>query len=155
MKVPPKLTVSIVLYKTPPEDIKRCIASLSHYKGTLYLYIVDNSPTDSLRSQCPFSLQHEYIHLPTNPGFGAAHNVAIRKGQALRSSYHLVINADVRFDGDVLSPMIQHMDMHQEVGHMMPKVLNPDGTLQRLCKLVPTPSDLILRRFYSQDQGKK
>lgn len=29
----------------------------------------------------------------------------------------------------------------------MPKILNPDGSVQRLCKLVPSPSDLLLRRF--------
>ena len=29
----------------------------------------------------------------------------------------------------------------------MPRINYPDGTLQRLCKLLPTPVDLILRRF--------
>lgn len=144
----PYLTVSIVLFRTPVEDLQRCFLSLRNFKGRIYLYLIDNSPSDSLRSECPPNLSYEYIHLPSNPGFGAAHNVAIRKSQLLGKSYHLVLNADVSFDADVLSPMLAYMDVNARVGQMMPKILNPDGSIQRLCKLVPTPIDLFLRRFY-------
>lgn len=145
----PDLTASIVLYRTPVDDLRKCLAALAKFTGKLYLYLVDNSPTDALRGAAPTNIPHEYIHLPANPGFGTAHNVAIRKAQALGSPYHLVINADVYFDTDVLSPMLGYMEQHPQVGQMMPKVLNPDGSLQRLCKLVPTPYDLFLRRFSS------
>lgn len=145
-----KLTVSIVLYKTPIDDLRQCIASLRRYSGELHLFLVDNSPDDSLRIETPIDFPLEYIHLPSNPGFGAAHNVAIRKAQTIGSHYHLVLNADVSFDEDVLTPMLDYMDANSEVGQMMPKVLNADGSVQRLCKLVPTPSDLILRRFSKQ-----
>jgi len=33
------------------------------------------------------------------------------------------------------------------VVYMLPKVLYPDGQIQYLCKLLPTPADLIFRRF--------
>lgn len=144
----PDLTVSIVLFRTPVKDLQRCFHSLENFKGRIYLYLIDNSPNDSLRNECQANLSHEYIHLPSNPGFGTAHNVAIRKAQLLGSAYHLVLNADVAFDGDVLSPMLAYMDENARVGQMMPKILNRDGSIQRLCKLVPTPIDLFLRRFY-------
>jgi GT2 family glycosyltransferase len=143
----PDLTVSIVLYNTSAADLRRCIASLSHFSGYLYLYLVDNSPSNALNGECPDTLPHEYIHLPGNPGFGAAHNVAIRRAQGLGSSYHLVLNADIAFEYDILSPMLVYMEKNSRIGHMMPKVLYPDGSVQRLCKLVPTPSDLFMRRF--------
>jgi GT2 family glycosyltransferase len=141
------LTVSIVLYQTPVDDLRQCISALQLFPGRLHLYLVDNSPTDILRGECPSDLSHEYIHIPSNPGFGAAHNVAIRKSQAFGGCYHLVLNADVSFDQDVLTPMLAYMKAHPEVGQMMPKVLNYDGSVQHLCKLVPTPFDLLLRRF--------
>lgn len=144
----PILTVSIVLYRTPLEHLRQCTAALTCFTGSLHLYLVDNSPTDALRNECSSEISHEYIHLPTNPGFGAAHNLAIRKSQALGCPYHLVLNADVSFDTDVLSPMISYMDNHPQIGQMMPKIRNPDGSVQRLCKLVPSPSDLLLRRFF-------
>ena len=141
------ITVSIVLYKTSVEDLRRCFVSLSRFSGNLHLYLIDNSPTDFLRTACPENMSFEYFHLPTNPGYGTAHNIAMRKAQALECAYHLVLNADVEFDTDVLTPMLSYMDQHVKVGQMMPKVLNSDGTLQYLCKLVPSPSDLLWRRF--------
>ena len=43
------ISVSIVLFKTPISDIKKCFNSLSTYKGNLKLHLVDNSPTDALK----------------------------------------------------------------------------------------------------------
>jgi GT2 family glycosyltransferase len=143
----PDLTVSIVLYRTPLEHIQQCLSSLENYTGLLHVFVLDNSPTDELRGRYSTTLPTRYIHLPLNPGFGRAHNVAIREGQALSCPYHLVINADVSFNTDVLSPMLAYLDQHDNVGHMMPLVLNPDGSPQRLCKLVPSPADLLFRRF--------
>ena len=43
--------------------------------------------------------------------------------------------------------MERFMDSHPEVGSLMPKVVYPDGSLQYLCKLLPTPLDVFGRRF--------
>lgn len=144
------LTVSIVLYKTSTEHIRQILASLAKTTTKIQLYVIDNSPTNELLNSLSTNLPLKYIHMPNNPGFGIAHNVAIREAQSLGSEFHLVLNADVRFDSDVLTPMLTYMKMHPEVGQMMPRILNPDGSLQRLCKLVPTPFDLLLRRFSSR-----
>lgn len=143
----PFVTVSIVLYKTSVDDLRRCLVSLSLIKTNIFIFLVDNSPTDLLSIESPINLPYEYIHLPNNPGYGKAHNVAIRRAQKLGSLYHLVLNADVYFESDVLTPMISYMENNSQVGQMMPKVFNTDGSIQRLCKLVPTPYDLFLRRF--------
>ena len=147
MKNAPALTISVVFYKTPVVHINKLLASLCHIKPPFHIYFVDNSPTDFLRSFCVPHFSFEYIHLPSNPGFGSAHNLAIRLSRSAGSNYHLVINADVSFSYDVISAMLDYMNKHSEVGHMMPKVLNMDGSVQRLCKLVPTPMDLLVRRF--------
>ena len=39
------------------------------------------------------------------------------------------------------------MNNNQLVGLVMPKILYPNGDVQYLCKLLPTPIDLIIRRF--------
>lgn len=39
------------------------------------------------------------------------------------------------------------MDNHPNVGLVMPQILYPNGKIQYLCKLLPTPIDLIIRRF--------
>jgi hypothetical protein len=47
------------------------------------------------------------------------------------------------------------MDKHPNAGLVMPKVLNCEGKVQMLCKLLPTPVNLATRRFlpYSWFQG--
>ena len=37
----------------------------------------------------------------------------------------------------------------------MPKIVYPNGSTQHLCKLLPTPKDLILRRFIPFEKNKK
>lgn len=143
------ITVSIVLYKTPLEHLRRCFESLKKVRVDLHLYLIDNSPSNALEAHCPPDIYHEYFHRPDNPGFGRAHNVAIIKSRLLESKYHLILNADVSFETDVLSPMLEYMEKNPRVGQMMPKVCNPDGSTQHLCKLVPKPADLLLRRFMS------
>lgn len=142
-----KLSISIVLYNTPRDDLRRCIESLNKTSISFDLFLIDNSPDDDLRDVVVMYSGASYYHFPSNPGYGAAHNVAIDRCSGGNYQFHLVINADVYFDADVLTPMIDYMCDHADVGQMMPKVLNPDGSIQRLCKLVPTPFDLFLRRF--------
>lgn len=143
------LSASIVLYNTDRKDIAECLESLGRHSATLQIYVIDNSPTNALAT-CFKSGGIDYQHLPSNPGFGAAHNVALAASRAAGFTYHLVLNADVRFETDVLTPMLAYMEAHSQVGQMMPRVQNPDGSIQRLCKLVPTPADLLFRRFLPQ-----
>lgn len=42
---------------------------------------------------------------------------------------------------------MSYMEANEDVGQIMPKVFYPDGRLQYLCKMVPTPMDLIFKRF--------
>lgn len=141
------VSISIVLYKTPIYQLKRCLQSLKIIFPVPYLYIVDNSPTDELANFFINESNVNYMHVPSNPGFGAAHNIAMKIARLAGFDFHLVLNADVYFYEDVLTPMVEYMVRHNNVGLMMPKVLNPDGSLQRLCKLVPSPVDLFLRRI--------
>ena len=86
------------------------------------------------------------IYLPhENNGYGGGHNVALREAQRQGSKYHLVVNPDVWFGPEVIPALSKYMDENEDVGQMMPKVLFPNGDIQRLAKMLPTPSDLIGR----------
>ena len=86
------------------------------------------------------------IYLPhENNGYGGGHNVALKEAQKLGSKYHLVVNPDVWFGPEVIPALINYMDEHEEVGQMMPKVMYPNGQIQRLAKLLPTPLDFFGR----------
>ena len=86
------------------------------------------------------------IYLPhDNNGYGGGHNVALREAMKEGSRYHLVVNPDVWFGPEVMPKLIKYMEEHPDVGQIMPKVLYPNGEIQRLAKMLPTPLDLIGR----------
>lgn len=64
------------------------------------------------------------------------------------TDYHLVLNPDIELKADDIDSMVKFMDENPDIGHLMPKVLNPDGSIQYLCKQLPSPFDLIIRRFF-------
>ena len=110
------------------------------------IFLIDNSPTDHLKVFANYP-NVSYISNPTNPGFGAAHNIAIKKSIESGTKYHLVLNPDVYFHEEVIPELIKFMDNNPDIGNVMPKVNYPDGSIQYLCKLLPTPYDWIGRRF--------
>ncbi len=140
------LAVSLVLYKHNYIQIEGLIESVLSCKVSTYLTLIDNSPTNNLQHNLPENLPIQYHFSGSNLGYGCAHNLAI--SQSLKTAkYHLVLNPDIRFEPNAISQMIAYMDSHPNIGLLMPKVLYPNGEIQHLCKLMPTPFDLIMRRF--------
>jgi GT2 family glycosyltransferase len=141
-----KVTGVIVLFKNDEIMLKAAIDSFLDTDLAVKLYLVDNSPTDILRNINKDN-RIEYIHNPANPGFGAAHNIAIEKAIEEGSKYHLVLNPDIYFNNGMLESLCDFMDDNLNVGHVMPKVTYPNGDLQYLCKTNPTFFDLFARGF--------
>lgn len=139
------LTASIVSYQHRPSEIKKVIDCVLKSPVAI-LYLIDNSQNDGLRELEKLSERIRYIH-SLNLGYGAGHNVAIKDAIEKHVTYHVVINPDVYFEEGVLEKLISYMDSDEQAGLVMPKVLYPDGKIQYLCKLLPTPMDLIGRRF--------
>lgn len=141
------LTVSIVTYNNDTEELMSAVDSVLQSKGIdLKLYIVDNSPTDKLRVL--FKQNNlEYIFNGANLGFGAGHNIALRK-TINESKYHLCLNPDISFGDDVLNRIVEYMDRHPSVGQLLPRVLDKRGVLQaKQRRLLPTPYIAFLRNL--------
>jgi hypothetical protein len=139
------ITASIVLYNTFSEDLLKVIKSIFKTKLDVRLFLIDNSPTNKLK-ELVVDFRISYVHNPSNPGFGCAHNIAIQKAVELESRYHFIINPDVYFEDDVISTMVSYMENDKTIGMMMPQVLNIDGTIQNLPKLLPTPFSILWRK---------
>jgi GT2 family glycosyltransferase len=140
------LTCSIVLYKDDKAILLSTIESLLYSRIEFKLFLIDNSPTKEL-GNIIVDDRIIYIHNPSNPGFGASHNIAIKKAIELNSTYHLVLNPDIYFDQGNVNRIIEFMELNQEIGHLMPKILFPDNSIQYLCKRNPTFFDLFARAF--------
>lgn len=140
------ISASIVLYNTKDNDIETVLSS---YKPSSdrRLYIIDNSPAETFYCKNMNSEFISYIHNGKNLGYGSAHNIGIRKAIEIGTDYHIVLNPDISFKPEILDELIEYADSHNDVVYILPKVIYPNGELQYLCKLLPTPFDLIGRRF--------
>ncbi|MBX7125637.1 MAG: glycosyltransferase family 2 protein [Cyclobacteriaceae bacterium] len=140
-----QLTASIVIYNNDLRTLERAMASFRGSPLAGKLFIIDNA--NQIEA---IELSHKYdatyIRTGSNLGFGKAHNIAL-KSVMNGSGYHLVLNPDVEFDPAILSQLVAFMDGHLHAGLVMPRVLYPDGRIQPLCKLLPSPLDLLFRRF--------
>jgi len=47
----------------------------------------------------------------------------------------------------IIKDLVETMNMHPEIGLMMPSILNPDGSTQFLPKLLPSPFSIITRKL--------
>ncbi len=140
-----QLTCSIVLFNSDKQVLQQAIDSVLACTLPLRLFLVDNSPADTLKTVAA-NERVEYIFNDANVGYGAGHNIAIRRAMPV-TKYHLVLNPDVSFNNGTLETIYNFMEANPGTGHVMPTIKYPDGSLQYTCKLLPTPFDLIFRRF--------
>jgi GT2 family glycosyltransferase len=139
------LSASIVAYKTDANILAQTIHSFLNSTKNSKLHLIDNSPTDQLKFLA-YDPRISYTFNNKNIGFGAAHNLSLR-AVLNQSKYHLVLNPDVFFEPSVIPRLYNFAEQDDQVGLIMPKVFYPDGRIQRVCKLLPTPRTLIVRRF--------
>lgn len=142
---PFSVTASVVTFNSNKKQLEELLDSFSRSSQSIRVTVVDNSATEELRSVVT-GKGHAYLHTERNVGFGSGHNLVM--GQCLtRSKYHVVVNPDIHFGEGVIHELYNFMENHPDVGLVMPSIRYPDGSPQGLCKLLPTPADLIVRRF--------
>jgi len=146
------LNVSIVLYNNPLDEISLLVKSLRESEVVSEIYLIDNSP---VRLDTLDSLPAKYIFNNKNLGYGSAHNLAIRQTIEQNVPYHLVLNPDISFEPNILEKILNFMNNNSKIGQLMPKVYYPNHEIQYLCKLIPTPFDLIFRRFLPSSWMRK
>ena len=140
------VTASVVFYRNEVEGIAPLLKCLQQDRHVLRWIVVDNGSSDEIRDAVR-RLGGTYVRSERNLGFARGHNLALKQLAGVDAPYHLILNPDITFDADALGRLAGVMDSHPDVGLIMPKVLYPDGSNQYLCKLLPAPIDLILRRF--------
>jgi GT2 family glycosyltransferase len=140
------LTISVVLYKNDIYELKKMMTCVAETKLNCKLFLIDNSPTDYLRLFARGEFV-EYCFNNKNIGFGRAQNMGINKIRD-KSHYHLILNPDVSFKAGTLENIYRFMEQNHDVGQLMPRVCYNNGSVQKLCKLLPHPIDLIGRRFF-------
>lgn len=169
------ITASVVTYNHCLKDIEPVLKSLTS-SPVSHIFVIDHSDKyrsletelkefqmrinktqaeNPTKASVEFQFSTFYLQYSTqihyvkhvNNGYGGGHNVALKMAKETGTKYHLVVNPDVWFDKNVIPSMMDYMDENPDVGHMMPKVLFPDGSIQPLVRLLPSPVDMVGRLF--------
>lgn len=137
-----RVTTSIVAYHTSDIELEAALRSLV---GMDRVYVVDNSRSASTEALCR---EHGAEYIPSdNVGYGAGHNKAIRRAIDHGADLHLVLNSDVAVTPEALREAVEIMSADPTIGLLHPRLRYPDGREQYTVRLVPSPFDLIARRF--------
>jgi GT2 family glycosyltransferase len=146
--VSPLASCSIVCKQAEQaEKLERLLAGVLRAKPDLLVYLVDTSPNDALRALAGrFGVR--YLQRPDHPGKARAHNLALREAIAAGSTYHFVLDPGIRMPPEGIGKLLGYMEQHPDVGLLAPRVHDPDGSLQPLCRLLPHPLELLVHRFF-------
>jgi hypothetical protein len=108
------------------------------------IIIIDNHSTDEscqlVREKFPDLYLIENVK---NLGFARAVNQGFRKA---KGKYLLILNPDVELLPGSADKMIDFLERHPEAGLLLPKLINPDGSLQFSCRKFYDFSTLLFRR---------
>lgn len=136
---------SVVLYKTDPAEVDRAVRQFLDVPLKTHLCVIDNSPTPvTLQPHDPNKVTYYFAN--SNMGYGRGHNIALRAAVG-KSHYSLVMNTDILFTPDVVVHLKNFLDRRKTAGLAAPRILYSDGSLQYVCRLLPKPSNMFLRRF--------
>ena len=144
MEVFLKITATIVMYNENISTLKKTVDSFLLTPIPKKLFLVDNSSTDKLRALFVHP-EIVYIFVGKNIGFGAAHNLVLRR---LNSEFHLILNPDISFNKNTIVALTDVLKKELSVSFLTPKVLSVHNTLQHVCRKHPTIYNLLNRRLH-------
>ena len=143
----PSTEVSVVIVSFNTRDLlERCLTDLHAQEGVDFeTIVVDNASKDGsvemVRDRFP---QAELIELSENLGFGAANNVAFER---CRGEFVLLLNSDAFMQPGTLAKLVAVARRRPDAGAVGPRLVNPDGTLQRSAWPFPAAGRLLLEAF--------
>ena len=161
------IDLSIVILSWNTRDLlQACLESLFHGPRSLdyEVIVVDNASEDGsadmTASRFPRAL---LIRNDRNEGYARGNNLGILRS---KGRYILLLNSDTEVRGDAPERMTAFLEEHPEYGACAPKLVNPDGTIQRACMRFPTlavpfffdtflerlfPENRVVRRYFMRD----
>lgn len=100
-----------------------------------------NIPEADLLEGMHWGFPVERIDNPAPKGFGANHNAAFAH---CATPWFLVLNPDIRLDGDVLAPLIRQAGA--DSGLLTPRILEPGKSAPEAHRALITPVEILTRK---------
>ncbi|MCL6430949.1 MAG: glycosyltransferase family 2 protein [Anaerolineae bacterium] len=136
MSPSPDLSIIVVSWNTAGL-LKACLHSIRRNAADLEseVIVVDNGSSDgSVGMVMQRFAEAILIANPTNAGYARANNQGLSRASG---RYVLLLNSDTEVTEGALDSLLAYMEGHPRVGAVGPRLLRPDGTVQRSCDLFP------------------
>lgn len=134
------VSVVVVTFNALPW-VERCLASVAGYETV----VVDHGSTDGTVALIRERFPQAKLIEQENRGLAAGWNRGMREASG---RYLLILNADAWVVGDAVERLAAFADAHPEAAVVGPRLLNPDGTLQRSARGFPTLWRLATEYFF-------
>jgi len=138
-----KLSIIIVSWNVA-QQLEQCLASIFAVRPAalpLEVIVIDNASSDGtgeiVKSRFPDAI---LIANAENRGFGAACNQGLRVAQ---SEYICFLNPDTEVNEKALQTLVGYLDSNPTVAMVAPRIVYPDGSMQRSIRRFPTPAALL------------
>ncbi len=134
------VSIVVVTYNALPW-IERCLESVRTYETI----VVDHGSTDGTLELVRERFPEARLVEQENRGFGAGNNAGMRVASG---RYFLLLNPDAWLTEGAIERLVAFADEHPEAAVVGPRLLNPDGTLQRSVRGYPTPWRIGTEYFF-------
>jgi GT2 family glycosyltransferase len=134
------VSVVVVTYNALPW-VERCLESVRAHETI----VVDHGSTDGTLELVRRRFPQARLIEEGNSGLGAGSNTGMR---VATGDYFLLLNSDAWAVGDAVDRLVAFAEQHPEAAVVGPKLLNPDGSLQRSVRGFPTLWRLATEYFF-------
>jgi N-acetylglucosaminyl-diphospho-decaprenol L-rhamnosyltransferase len=121
--------------------IERCLESVRSYETI----VVDHGSTDGTLELVRDRFPEARLIEQENKGLGGGSNAGMR---AASGDYYLLLNSDAWALGDAVEKLTAFAESRPDAAVLGPKLLNPDGSLQRTVRGFPTLWRLATEYFF-------
>lgn len=137
--------LSVVILSWNTRDVLRaCLTALQHDapEGRREIIVVDNGSNDGSAQMVASAFPSaRLLRNARNELYAAANNQGARLA---KGRYLCLLNSDTEVRPGALDRLTMFLEGHPEYAAIAPKLVNPDGTVQRVCRRFPTILDPLL-----------
>jgi GT2 family glycosyltransferase len=117
------------------------------------IIVVDNASSDGTADMVRTNFPSvKLIESNSNIGFAQGNNLGL---EAATGEYVFLINPDVVVSDNTFAKMLNYLRSNPEIGMLGPKIVGPDGAVQRSCMRTPTLWNQLCRALALDTLTKK